>query len=155
MLINFQESGCALNKFFISMNLILSVIISAVSILPAVQEKLPRSGLLQSSVVSMYVTYVTWSAVANSPSTFIIGAQRGATKTTSNFIKNYLFVEECNPGFWGLFGGKSSGNFDVIGLIIWMLCVLYSSIRSASKSSKITMSENMLVKDNGAGKVSL
>lgn len=61
------------------------------------------------------------------------------------------FLEECNPGFWGLFGGKSSGNFDVIGLIIWMLCVLYSSLRSASKSSKITMSENMLIKDNGAG----
>lgn len=61
------------------------------------------------------------------------------------------FSEECNPGFWGLFGGKSSGNFDVIGLVIWMLCVLYSSLRSASKSSKITMSENMLIKDNGAG----
>lgn len=64
----------------------------------------------------------------------------------------FLFLEECNPGFWGIFGGKHSENFDVIGLIIWMLCVLYSSLRSASKSSKITMSENMLIKDNGAGK---
>lgn len=52
------------------MNLILSVVASAMSILPAVQEKLPRSGLLQSSVVSVYVTYLTWSAVANSPSKF-------------------------------------------------------------------------------------
>lgn len=123
-----KPSGCNLNKFFISINLILSIIVSIVSVLPAVQDKLPRSGLLQSSVVTLYVTYLTWSAVSNSE-------------------------RECNPGLWGIFGGKSSGNsnFDIIGLIIWMCCVLYSSLRSASKSSKITMSENLLTKDNGAG----
>ncbi|KAJ8961093.1 hypothetical protein NQ318_008769 [Aromia moschata] len=121
------SSSCDLNKFFISINLILCVIASAVSILPAVQDKFPRSGLLQSSVVTLYVVYLTWSAVANSS-------------------------EECNPGLWGIFGIKSSNktNFDVIGLMIWMGCVLYSSLRSASNSSKITMSERMLTKDNGA-----
>jgi hypothetical protein len=62
-----QSDGCDLNKFFISINLILSVIVSVISILPAVQENLARSGLLQSSVVSLYVTYLTWSALANSP----------------------------------------------------------------------------------------
>lgn len=41
----------------------------------------------------------------------------------------------------------------IIGLIVWMACVLYSSLRSASKSSKITMSEHVLVKDNGAGEL--
>lgn len=123
-----EESSCNLNKFFISINLIFSVIVSVLSILPAVQEKLPRSGLLQSSVVTLYVTYLTWSAVSNSP-------------------------KECNPGLWGIFGGHTksgSNNFDIIGLIIWMCCVLYSSLRSASKSSKLTMSENMLTHDNGA-----
>ncbi|XP_063917865.1 probable serine incorporator isoform X3 [Zophobas morio] len=130
-----KSSGCDLHKFFISFNLILAVIISAVSILPAVQEKLPRSGLLQSSVVSLYVTYLTWSAVSNSPDS------------------------ECNPGLLGIVGaGSTTKNhqmgFDsegIVGLIVWMCCVLYSSLRSASQSSKITMSENMLVKDNGAG----
>ncbi|XP_056642291.1 probable serine incorporator isoform X2 [Diorhabda carinulata] len=124
-----KSSGCDLNKFLISINLILSVIVSIISILPAVQDKLPRSGLLQSSVVSLYVTYLTWSAVSNSE-------------------------QECNPGMWGIFGkhttSKGSSGFDIIGLIIWMCCVLYSSLRSASKSSKITMSESMLAKDTGA-----
>jgi hypothetical protein len=41
--------------------------VSAVSILPAVQERQPRSGLLQSSVVSLYVVYLTWSALSNQP----------------------------------------------------------------------------------------
>ncbi|XP_030748080.1 probable serine incorporator isoform X3 [Sitophilus oryzae] len=122
-----QPHSCDLNKFFISINLIFCVIVSILSVLPAVQEKLPRSGLLQSSVVTLYVTYLTWSAVSNS-------------------------AKECNPGLWGIFGGKSNGNdFDVVGLFIWMCCVLYSSLRSASKSSKLTMSENMLAHDNGAG----
>lgn len=124
-----KSSGCDLNKFLISINLILSVIVSIISILPSVQDKLPRSGLLQSSVVSLYVAYLTWSAVSNSE-------------------------RECNPGMWGIFGqhttSKGSGGFDIIGLIIWMCCVLYSSLRSASSSSKITMSESMLAKDTGA-----
>lgn len=49
--------------------------------------------------------------------------------------------------------GKSKVNFDtesIVGLVIWMGCVLYSSLRTASKSSKITMSEHVLVKDTGA-----
>lgn len=122
-----KSDGCDLNKFFISINLIFCIMASVVSILPSVQEKLPRSGLLQSSVVTLYVTYLTWSSVSNS-------------------------AKECNPGVWGIFGKESSGNndIDIIGLLIWMCCVLYSSLRSASKSSKITMSENMLAKDNGA-----
>ncbi|CAG9766024.1 unnamed protein product [Ceutorhynchus assimilis] len=122
-----DTSSCSLNKFFISINLIFCVIVSAISILPAVQDKLPRSGLLQSSVVTLYVTYLTWSSVSNSPG-------------------------DCNPGLWGIFGGKSNGHrdFDIIGLVIWMCCVLYSSLRSASKSSKLTMSENILAHDNGA-----
>ncbi|CAH0557607.1 unnamed protein product [Brassicogethes aeneus] len=122
-----KSDDCDLNKFFLSINLIFCVMVSAVSILPAVQEKMPRSGLLQSSVVTIYVTYLTWSAVANSK-------------------------EECNPGMWGIFGVKSSShsNIDIIGLFIWMCCVLYSSLRTASKSSKITMSDNILAKDTGA-----
>ncbi|XP_018364574.1 PREDICTED: probable serine incorporator isoform X2 [Trachymyrmex cornetzi] len=129
-----HPSECALNKFFISFNLILCVITSIVSILPTVQEHQPRSGLLQSSIVTLYVVYLTWSGISNSPD------------------------RACNPGF---LPGISSHDvntqnrvtFDkesIIGLIIWFSCVLYSSLRTASKSSKITMSENVLVQDNGA-----
>ncbi|XP_028050923.1 probable serine incorporator isoform X4 [Monomorium pharaonis] len=125
-----HQSTCALNKFFISFNLILCVITSIVSILPTVQEYQPRSGLLQSSVVTLYVVYLTWSGISNSPD------------------------HECNPGFIpGLSSAQNRVTFDkesIIGLIIWFSCVLWSSLRTASKSSKITMSENVLVQDNGA-----
>lgn len=58
---------CALNKFFITINLVLCIVVSVVSILPQVQEKFPRSGLLQSSVVTLYAIYLTWSALSNNP----------------------------------------------------------------------------------------
>lgn len=35
--------------------------------MPQVQERISRSGLLQSSVVTLYVVYLTWSALANNP----------------------------------------------------------------------------------------
>lgn len=35
--------------------------------MPQVQEHISRSGLLQSSVVTLYVVYLTWSALANNP----------------------------------------------------------------------------------------
>ncbi|XP_029662547.1 probable serine incorporator isoform X3 [Formica exsecta] len=124
-----HENTCALNKFFISFNLILCVIISIISILPTVQEYQPRSGLLQSSVLTLYVVYLTWSGISNSPD------------------------RQCNPGFLFSNNAQNRVTFDkesIIGLIIWFSCVLYSSLRTASKSSKITMSENVLVQDNGA-----
>ncbi|RVE50549.1 hypothetical protein evm_004776 [Chilo suppressalis] len=119
-----KSSGCDLSKFFISINLILVVIASAVSILPSVQEHQPRSGLLQSSVVSLYVFYLTWSALSN-----------GAA--------------ECNA-----ISGGSQSSFDkqsMVGLAIWVCSVLYSSMRTASSSSKLTMSDHILAKEGSAG----
>lgn len=59
--------NCGLNIFFITFNLILCLCVSILSIMPQVQERISRSGLLQSSVVTLYVVYLTWSALANNP----------------------------------------------------------------------------------------
>ncbi|XP_034232298.1 serine incorporator 1 isoform X2 [Thrips palmi] len=125
-----SPGDCGLQKFFISFILILAVGVSVASILPAVQERQPRSGLLQSSVVTLYTVYLTWSALSSSSD------------------------KECNPGLLGIIGKTTTSKvgFDqqaIVGLVIWMCCILYSSVRSASSSSKITMSEHVLVKDGG------
>ncbi|XP_067014200.1 probable serine incorporator isoform X2 [Anabrus simplex] len=129
-----KPDACATNKAFISVNLILCFLASAISIMPSIQEAQPKSGLLQSSVVTLYVVFLTWSAVSNEPD------------------------KQCNPGLLAFVGNSTTDqtskvSFDsesIIGLVIWMLCVLYSSLRTASKSSKIIVSEHMLVKDTGA-----
>lgn len=112
-----QSDDCALNKFFISFNMILCVVVSVLSITPKVQEAQPRSGLLQSAIVTLYTVYLTWSAVANNPD------------------------GNCNPGLLGIIGDeKNKVSFDktsIIGLVIWMFCILYSSLRSANAVSSI------------------
>merc|ERR1712020_859352 len=58
---------CKLHEFFITFNLILCLGMSIVSVLPIVQEHQPNSGLLQASFVSLYMMYLTWSAMSNQP----------------------------------------------------------------------------------------
>jgi len=137
---------CKLHEFFISFNMILCVILSIVSILPQVQEHLPKSGLLQSSCISLYILYLTWSAMSNSPD------------------------DNCKPKFDDLINGNNASmtttvapptpgqthrldTESIIGLVIFILCVLYSSIRTASNSqaAKLSGSDKILLKDNGEG----
>ncbi|KAF7480759.1 Hypothetical predicted protein [Marmota monax] len=54
-----KPDGCTENKFFISINLILCIVVSIISIHPKIQEHQPRSGLLQSSVITLYTLYLT------------------------------------------------------------------------------------------------
>lgn len=54
-------------------------------------------------------------------------------------------------------GNPGVGHFDaqaIIGLVIWFLCVLYSSIRNstASTASKLSGADKLLTKDNGETK---
>ncbi|XP_050358276.1 probable serine incorporator isoform X2 [Nymphalis io] len=128
-----KPDGCDLSKFFISFNLILVVIASAISILPSVQEYQPRSGLLQSAVVSLYVMYLTWSALSNSA-----GECNASISTTNEETKEDIY--------WSSFDKQS-----IIGLVIWVCSVLYSCVRTASSSSKITMSDHILAKEGSGG----
>lgn len=113
-----QSDDCALNKFFISFNMILCFAVSILSITPRIQEAQPRSGLLQSAIVTLYTIYLTWSAVANNPD------------------------GNCNPGLMGIIGDQnnkvSMDKTSIVGLVIWMFCILYSSLRSANAVSSLT-----------------
>jgi len=126
---------CKTHEFFITFNLILCFGMSVVAVLPKVQEHQPNSGLLQSSFVSLYVMYLTWSAMSNQPD------------------------EKCKPDISAIINGQNAthvGEDDkahrpamdtasIIGLIIWFCCVLYSSIRSSSNSqaARLTMTERV------------
>jgi len=116
-----ETNNCGLNKFFISFNLLLCIAVSILSVLNPVQERLPKSGLLQSAMVTLYTLYLTWSAIANNPD------------------------HECNPGMIPMGSGKTRVSFDktaIVGLIIWMACIFYSSLRSASQAARIVTSDS-------------
>ncbi|CAI9571350.1 unnamed protein product, partial [Staurois parvus] len=134
-----HPEGCAENKAFISVNMILCIGASVMSVLPKIQESQPRSGLLQSSVITIYTMYLTWSAMTNEPD------------------------RKCNPSLLGIIGYNTTttpGQVQVVqwwdaqgivGLVLFLLCVLYSSIRTSNNSqvNKLTLTsdESTLIED--------
>ncbi|GFO44868.1 serine incorporator [Plakobranchus ocellatus] len=138
----YATGSCALHKFFVSFNLILCVAMSVVAILPKVQEHQPRSGLLQSSIITAYVMYLTWSAMSNNPDSTCNPGLKEIIAPTD--IKNNTEVSGSNVT------GTSDGTFDwqsILALVIWLFAVLYSSIRTSSNSQvgKLTMTEKTLL----------
>ncbi|XP_078255718.1 serine incorporator 1 [Rhinoraja longicauda] len=127
-----HPEGCTENKVFISLNMLLCVASSVMSILPKIQESQPRSGLLQSSIITLYVMYLTWSAMTNEPD------------------------RKCNPSLLSMIGYNSTGTHvpgqviqwwdaqGIVGLILFLLCVLYSSIRTSTNSqvNKLTLTSD-------------
>lgn len=126
-----SDAHCGWQKFFISSNLVLCFILSVLSILPRIQESQPRSGLLQSSILTLYIMYLTWSALS------------GAAGS------------ECKPSFFGENDPnkpRSATNAEAfVGLILWFICIIYSSIRTSTNSqvSRLSMSDHILSKDTG------
>ncbi|CAL8071975.1 unnamed protein product [Orchesella dallaii] len=121
------DNNCGVNKFIIIFNLILCVIVSIVSILPRVQEFQPTSGLLQSSIVSLYTMYLTWSAMSNSPEATCKPHLIGGDGTVT--------PDGAHPGM------DTQG---IVGLVIFIACVLYSSIRTSSQSARLSLGNDLL-----------
>ncbi|CEJ00743.1 hypothetical protein RMCBS344292_14792 [Rhizopus microsporus] len=103
----FTPNGCSLNQFFVTFNVILSLLITFLCITPSVQEANHRSGLSQSSIVVIYCTYLVLSAVANEPND-----------------------KECNPL------RRSQGpqtTSIVLGALFTFLAIAYSTSRAATQ----------------------
>ncbi|KAG8447084.1 hypothetical protein GDO86_014511 [Hymenochirus boettgeri] len=136
-----KSDGCTENKFFISFNMILCIIVSVISILPKVQEYNPRSGLLQSSVITAYTMFLTYSAMSNEPDRYCNPSLLDiVSKMASPGIAENITVPSPTPG-----PPKSLQWWDpqsIIGLIIFVFCLIYSSIRNSTNSqvSKLTLS---------------
>lgn len=112
------DSGCGLHKFFISFNLIACVGITVLSILPFIQEVVPHSGILQPSVISVYTTYLVWSAMSSNPD------------------------QDCNPGLAQIVHLNATtaeplgvSGEDWVGMFVLLFCVVYASIRTATTSN--------------------
>ncbi|NXU59976.1 SERC2 protein, partial [Turnix velox] len=106
-----KPEGCTHGKVFISINLILCLIVSAVSILPKIQEAQPHSGLLQASLITLYTTFVTWSALANVPIRACNPTLLVRNSTSSATATQPLSTWWDAP--------------SIVGLIIFILCTLF------------------------------
>ncbi|XP_034031029.1 serine incorporator 2 [Thalassophryne amazonica] len=117
-----KPNDCTEHKVFISLNLIFCAIISIVSILPKIQEAQPYSGLLQASLISLYTMYVTWSAMTNNPN-------QTCNPSLLSLVSNVSSTADTSPGPVQLWDAQS-----IVGLIIFLFCTLYASIRSSNNT---------------------
>lgn len=120
-----SDSSCELEKFLISFNGVLAILMTIVGVNGRVREAMPKSGLLQSGVMVFYTTYLTWSALSdNGP---------------------------CRPGSMD----ANSTTDTVLAAMLTFVAVCYASLRttSASQIGKLGMGDNdeenkALLKDN-------
>ncbi|KAL7627623.1 Membrane protein tms1 [Parahypoxylon ruwenzoriense] len=104
----FAQSGCSMNQAAITVNLIFWLAISFISVHPTVQEYNPKAGLAQAAMVAVYCTYLTMSAVSMEPDD-----------------------KQCNP----LIRAQGTRTTSVvIGAIVTMLTVAYTTTRAATQS---------------------
>lgn len=107
----FAASGCSMNQAAITVNLLLWLAVSVISVHPTVQEFNPKAGLAQAAMVAIYCTYLTMSAVSMEPD------------TTED--------HRCNPL---VLGQGTRTTTIVIGAIATMLTVAYTTTRAATQS---------------------
>ncbi|KAM8867386.1 serine incorporator 3 isoform 1-T1 [Synchiropus picturatus] len=154
--------ACSINKFFITINMSVCLVASFISVLPKVQESQPHSGLLQSSVITLYTMYLTWSAMSNEPDgeckpNLLSIFQRMTVPTMGPLeIENQTAVviigtEEpiLSSPYLQWWDAQS-----IVGLTIYILCIIYSSIRSSSTSqvNKLTMAskDSIILAEGGS-----
>ncbi|GAA6038803.1 hypothetical protein JCM8097_002899 [Rhodosporidiobolus ruineniae] len=109
----FSGKGCGMNTTLITLNWILSLAVSILSIAPRIQESNPRSGLAQSGMVVAYCAYLLTSAIAN----------HDDPNNSSG---------RCNP-LQSRAAGARTG-MVVLGAVFTFLAIAYSTSRAATQS---------------------
>ncbi|XP_012665298.1 serine incorporator 5-like [Otolemur garnettii] len=122
-----EEVGCLENKILLGINGGLCLLIAIVAISPSVQERQPHSGLLQSGLISCYVTYLTFSALTSKPVDIVLDEhRRNVTICVPNFGQDLDRDEDLDTG---------------LGIFLLLGCILYSCLTSTRRSSSDALQE--------------
>eukprot|EP01117_Protostelium_nocturnum_P002076 TRINITY_DN12716_c0_g1_i1.p1 TRINITY_DN12716_c0_g1~~TRINITY_DN12716_c0_g1_i1.p1 ORF type:complete len:411 (-),score=122.89 TRINITY_DN12716_c0_g1_i1:93-1325(-) len=81
-----------LSTAFITITLLLNILIHFISIHPKVQEASPKSGLLQPAFISLYCTYIIWSANLNYDNPFKSATSNGPISSNLTLFIGALFT---------------------------------------------------------------
>lgn len=111
----FAKGGCTMNQAVITINLLLWIIISIISVNPNIQEHNPKAGLAQAAMVAVYCTYLTMSAVSMEPDN-----------------------KQCNPLLRG--GRATRTTAVVLGAVVTMVTIAYTTTRAATQNLSLSNS---------------
>ncbi|SCV04336.1 LAMI_0H15302g1_1 [Lachancea mirantina] len=109
MYVLFCPKNCTMNKVAVTVNLLLTLATSLMSVHPRIQEANSKSGLAQSSMVAAYCTYLTMSALASEPD-----------------------ERQCNPLIRSAGTRKAS---VILGSLFTFIAIAYTTTRAAANSA--------------------
>lgn len=96
LFLNYAWHNCDTNKIFVGVNAALCILLSFITILPWIEKRNPNAGTLQASVISLYVVYLTWSALTSEPPEEIDNILE-TLEARARMMKSEL-VTEATPG---------------------------------------------------------
>ncbi|XP_051522854.1 serine incorporator 5-like isoform X2 [Myxocyprinus asiaticus] len=120
-----HPEACFLNKLFLGVNCGLCFIVSLLAISPCIQTFQPTSGLLQPAVITVYVMYLTFSALASKPI---------ETIENDNGKNDTVCVFPFNSGLQ-----SDTSIVTGVGTVILFGCILYSCLISTTKRSSAAL----------------
>jgi len=147
----YAPGGCSasgLNIFFITVQLIMSIVSSVCSVLPAVKERTPDSGLLQASCITIYTSYLVASALLSEPKEWKEGCNQWYTDTAVGSSQSGSSVL---PWYHGVSGIERFSAF--IGAAITVVAVCYSTFRTSSSTDKLVIADDTADKASVIAKV--
>ncbi|XP_060762973.1 serine incorporator 5 [Neoarius graeffei] len=118
-----HPEACSLNKIFLGVNAGLCVIVSLLAISPCIQTFQPTSGLLQPAVISVYVMYLTFSALSSKPIEMLSDNGKNITVCSFPFVGTDV-DRRITTG---------------VGTAILFGCVLYAGLTSTTKRSSAAL----------------
>jgi len=120
---------CYYNIIFVTVNILACVLFTLASISSKVQESNPRTGLLQSGVVTLYATYLIGSSLLSEPETD---------------CNPYAAMSDSIPAYISL----------ALGAIFTIVAVCYSTVRAATSSEAMSIAgtDTQILLENGEKK---
>ncbi|KAH9491749.1 Serine incorporator 3 [Bulinus truncatus] len=147
----FGGVGCTVNHIFLGINIGLCAFLTFLTILPCTKNRNPNAGLLQASVICLYVVYLTWSALTSEPMEEVknildtLGNKASAlasnsfetqlpTSSPTVTTQAYNLTEKCrpDPAF-----PESDRISAYVGLIFMLVMAVYGSVRTSDDAHKL------------------